>query len=1058
MRFYNSSPRDLMTDPFPDAPSITYDIYDGSSTGPILFRGPNLNVSAAHTFAWSSIVPWSGTVRADQAFSRFACDEPPGNVIPVGAGPLLDQWSWWNHRTDFAAFRAYRGGFENPFIWGGCVQDADTTTNPVAFRLLLNGIVTADSTVSGVTPLSFGLIDGQYQFELRRTAVIAGVSTQAESLTTFSASSTSSLDENPPALRSIHLLGKQLWQEVLDPAAANRLSFTVDPMPGFLDLNPTPPLFYTTLADGLTSVTVQQGTDGVTWRNVAVTTQGAGRYLTDEIDVDPTATTTWFRIGATDLAGNTLRYTFQVPRGTSYASTGSDANVPTTTILSPASGATIGGTVVVTAAASDDVGVTTVDLLVDGVKVATASAAPYTFTFDTGPLSLGAHQLRTRAHDAAGNVGYSASVNVQVGDSTAPTVSITTPAEGAFFGGSPLLRIILSATDNVGITHIDYLDGATLLASRDGQTPYLFDWDISTVAEGTHTLTARALDQRGNAATSTAVHVTIDRTAPNVTVTAPVVGARLTGAVLLQATATDNVALAGVTFYDNTTLLGTVAAPPFNWSWNTYPVADGVHGLTIRATDKAGNIKDGYVTVTVDNAVTPTLITPAPGALLGRVVAAAATTNNDAAVSALVFLDGATPIGTLTGAPFAVTWNPTVAGAHNLTARATDRQGRVTTSPPVSVTVDLTNPTAALTAPANGAIVSGTVQVTATATDGTAIARVEFYEGANLIGTDAVAPFAMAWNTATVATGAHTLKARAYDTVGNTADSASIAVTVSSDVTPPTVSISAPGQGAAITGTVLWTAVATDNVAVTRVELYDGATLIATLTSSPYTLNWNTATAAVGAHSLTARAFDAPGNSATSAAVNVTIDRTAPTVALSAPVAGATVSGTVTVAATASDNIGIARVEFYRDNTVLLASSSAAPYSISWDTTGTAAGSHPLKAIAFDTAGNATTSASVTVTVRDVTAPTVTITSPANAARVTVGSTVTIAASASDATGVSRVEFSVANVLTCTDTTAPYTCAWRVPAGTGRSYALVAKAFDAANNSRSSTTVTVTSQ
>lgn len=178
---------------------------------------------------------------------------------------------------------------------------------------------------------------------------------------------------------------------------------------------------------------------------------------------------------------------------------------------------------------------------------------------------------------------------------------------------------------------------------------------------------------------------------------------------------------------------------------------------------------------------------------------------------------------------------------------------------------------------------------------------------------------------------------------------------------------------------------------------------------------------------------------------------------LSAPAAGATVSGTVTVSATASDNTSVVRVELYRDGATLLATDTTSPYSISWDTTTTAAGSHSLTAKAYDAAGNVTTSTARSVTVKDVTAPAVTFTSPANGAQVTVGSTITMAATATDETGVSKVELSVGTTLTCTERQLPYTCSWKVPTGTGKSYTLTAKAYDAANNTRTAT-VTVTSK
>ena len=100
--------------------------------------------------------------------------------------------------------------------------------------------------------------------------------------------------------------------------------------------------------------------------------------------------------------------------------------------------------------------------------------------------------------------------------------------------------------------------------------------------------------------------------------------------------------------------------------------------------------------------------------------------------------------------------------------------------------------------------------------------------------------------------------------------------------------------------------------------LVDGAALGAEDTSSPYGVSWNTTTAANGTHTLTARARDAAGNTTTSTAVTVTVnnpDTTAPTVSVTAPANGATVSGTVTLSATASDNVGVAGVQFLLDGT-----------------------------------------------------------------------------------------------------------------------------------------------
>lgn len=87
----------------------------------------------------------------------------------------------------------------------------------------------------------------------------------------------------------------------------------------------------------------------------------------------------------------------------------------------------------------------------------------------------------------------------------------------------------------------------------------------------------------------------------------------------------------------------------------------------------------------------------------------------------------------------------------------------------------------------------------------------------------------------------------------------------------------------------------------------------------------------------------------------------------------------------------------------------------------------------------------------DTVPPQVAITSPVNGAIVARKANVTIAATASDNVGVTRVEFLVNGALQCTDTTAPYSCVWRVPAAMNKTHQLQARAFDAANNSATST-------
>ncbi len=160
-----------------------------------------------------------------------------------------------------------------------------------------------------------------------------------------------------------------------------------------------------------------------------------------------------------------------------------------------------------------------------------------------------------------------------------------------------------------------------------------------------------------------------------------------------------------------------------------------------------------------------------------------------------------------------------------------------------------------------------------------------------------------------------------------------------------------------------WTA-ATDNVAVTGYRVFRDGNQIATTTTTSYN---DVGLAAGTSYGYAIRALDAAGNlSAPSTTVNATTatpDTVSPSVALTGPAAGATVSGTVTVTANAADNVGVAGVQFLVDGANLGAEDSASPYSVSWNTTGVANGSHTLLARARDAAGNVTTSSPITVTV-----------------------------------------------------------------------------------------------
>jgi hypothetical protein len=761
---------------------------------------------------------------------------------------------------------------------------------------------------------------------------------------------------------------------------------------------------------------------------------------------------------ARDAAGNTTTsatITVVVP----------DTTSPTVSISAPANGASVSGTISVTAVASDNVGVAGVQFLLDGVNLgAEDTASPYAVSWNTAAASVGSHTLTARARDAAGNTTISAAITVTVLDQTAPTVSVTAPANGATVTGT--VSVTATASDNVGVAGVQFLlDGANL-GAEDTTAPYSVSWNTATATPGSHVVTARARDAAGNATTSATVTLTVpDTTAPTVSVTAPANGATVTGTVPVSANASDNVGVVGVQFLlDGANLGAEDTTAPYSVSWNAATASIGSHTLTAQARDAAGNTTtSAAITVTVPDILAPTasITAPANGATVTGTVSVTANASDNVGVVGVQFLlDGVNLGAEDTSSPYAASWNTATAtaGSHTLTARARDAAGNTTTSSTITVTVpDTTAPTVSVTAPANGATVTGTVSVTASASDNVGVVGVQFLlDGANLGAEDTASPYSVSWNTATATPGSHVLTARARDAAGNTTTSATITVTVP-DTSAPTVSVTAPANGATVTGTVSVTASASDNVGVAGVQFrLDGVNLGAEDTTAPYSVSWNTATAALGAHTLTAVARDAAGNTTTSAAITVTVpDTTAPAVSLTAPANGTTVTGTVSVTASASDNVGVAGVQFLLDGANLGAEDTTAPYAVNWNTATASIGTHTLAAIARDAAGNTATSTTITVTVPDTSVPTVAITAPANGATVT--GTVSVTASASDNVGVVGVQFLLNGVnLGAEDTSSPYAVSWDTTSVSAGSHALTARARDAAGNTTTSSTITVT--
>lgn len=541
---------------------------------------------------------------------------------------------------------------------------------------------------------------------------------------------------------------------------------------------------------------------------------------------------------------------------------------------------------------------------------------------------------------------------------------------------------------------------------------------------------------------------------PVVAISSPAQGSAVGGAVTVAAAASDNKGVARVEFYVNGALKATDTEAPYSYAWDTSPLAAGDYTLAVKAFDAAGNAGEAAISLAVSgDTVNPEVSLSEPGnnsTVTGN-VNLTATASDNVALSRIEFLADGTLLFGSNQSPANYSWNslPEPNGNHLLTVRAYDLAGNVGESlVVVTVANDHAAPAVSLLSPAPGASLGNTtsagavVEVAAAASDDIGVARVEFYLDGLLQRTVTAPPYSFTFDTASVSNGGHTLSARAHDRVGNSGDSAEVVVTVVNDSLAPVVSIANPLQNSTIAGKAAVSATAGDDLGVEKVEIYLDGALKASFSAAPYSLTLDTWQLANGAHTLTARGYDAAGNSGESS-VTVTVfnDHLAPSVT-SFSMPSAKNSATVEVTAfTASDDAAVTGYLITESSSVPLLDaagwSAAAPASFTFS----APGIRTAYAWARDAAGHVSPASSATVTV-DTVLPVISSMTFLDGA-----SSVTVKASGTDNIAVARMQLYVNDVLQLEtkESSLSYFCAPNY----GSPQKVTVKVYDVAGNTRS---------
>ena len=595
---------------------------------------------------------------------------------------------------------------------------------------------------------------------------------------------------------------------------------------------------------------------------------------------------------------------------------------------------------------------------------------------------------------------------IQLPDTTAPSGYIVSPLNGSSVSGNTSLQVI--AIDNEEVDTVYFMiksQSDTKYRNVDSTTNVSNDiwqgrWNTQNsewIENENYFITFKAVDLVGNSYIAAPVIVKLDNQddeSPIGYIKNPITGQTVNGLVSIEVEATDNKAIQYVSIFINNEIKITHLSEPFNYNWNTELEPDdlvySIYAVIVDVDNNRTTIPP--ISVTVNNQL-PIDVTPPTGALTsppaGSTVFGNASIQVTAADDQLVdyiefYIDGNLD-GTYDcsgpSCSASYDWNTTTEseGEHVVQVILVDGWNNSTVLTPISVIVDNIDqddihPTAVITEPASGQTISGNVLVETLVIDNLEIDKVEFYINSQIVYTDSIAPdYNYLWNTDSLPDDEnYVISIIAYDEVGNEGPSTAITVHLDNyDNINPSGLIMYPYAGQIISGQQTISVLAEDNFGIDSVDFFINSVLVYSDFEEPYEYDWNTEFEFEDAnHIIGSIVTDLAGNQFEIPSISVFVnnipnDNVPPTISISNPVSGQTVSGTINFTVNVDDNVGIAQVEFFIDG-YSLGVVTEEPYSYLWDTTsniGAHGDEHALSAIVIDTAGNTSFSQPILVTV-----------------------------------------------------------------------------------------------
>lgn len=471
-----------------------------------------------------------------------------------------------------------------------------------------------------------------------------------------------------------------------------------------------------------------------------------------------------------------------------------DQVAPTANISAPLNGETLSGAVTIAVSASDNLGVARVEFLIDGLLAGSDTASPYTFSWNSAAVANGQHTLQARAVDAAGNVGTSSAIVVTVAggveDTTAPTVNLVFPGDGATIGGT--VTLAADANDDYGVARVEFLAGGVSIGTGNPSAqagPWTLSWNTTAWPNGSIALAVRAWDAKGNTALDNDTTVTISQNIPALDES---FSARDGGDYF------DNVGWSGDFVADtaNATVGGVGSQSSYGYASSGISCASGQKLRFLSRSLSLGSAPRLAYSRKLDLKANINTSTTAHFKMLvnGNTIDSKLVSNSTYVDSVFQRFENI-DLGAYANQTVTLRFE---AGANSNVcleawAKVWIDDIRIANA---EQSADTTPPTVNLTAPVSGATLSGSVDLVASAADASGVAKVEFHANGALLSTDTAAPFVYTWNSASVANGSYALMTKAYDPAGNVGTDADTTVTVSNGGSGGTLSASFANEDA----------------------------------------------------------------------------------------------------------------------------------------------------------------------------------------------------------------------------------------------------------------------